>query len=795
MTFTDREVALEQEMTDRGVERRRAQASRVRAAGRASLTGPGHRLVRAAMLRTVAALEEWTKARKASKTERPLYAAVKAMPARVMALLALRCALDGACAGKSWQAVVHDIARRLDEERAARWLAKEHPGLWASAKRRSKAIPERAASRLRRDVRQLMIDRKFVQWTTGERIKLGALLLALIDQSAGLIRIDRVQTGPRRSVLMLAILPEVADWIAAADRHEEALAPLYMPMVDVPGDWGKGLLGGYSTPLVASKCLVKNRSRATRELVDGADMPAVYGAVNALQRTAWEINPDVLEVARTLWDAGTEAPGLERADADPYPPRPGDGRPTTSWIKARFLIRKGNLYRQSRRVEAARVLWLAKRMAGEGHFFYPQQLDFRGRVYPIPQFLQPQGPDLARGLLRFGQGEWIAATCEAFWVHGANCLGLDKLPLCERVAGIRARMAEVQAVYDDPLENRWWQGADRPWQFLAWCLEAGELVRTGRVLTRVPCYVDGTNNGLQILSLLLRDPAGGAATNCGEGERRDVYQDVADEVTRRLKDADDGTARGWLSWFPNQRMPRAGAKRSVMTLPYGCTPYSVNDYVADWFEDEVRAGRESPWGDAPWGPRAKELSAHLWAAIEARLGKALEAMRWFKDVSRVSMDAGVGPVWAAPSGFPVRQSYTNWEVSQVRTKFGERVRWVRTRRAGERLNRRRHVNALAPNFVHSVDAAILCRVVARFSPDGSTPVSTIHDSFGSTAGRMDALGRAIREEYAAVFAGDLLEDFRQQLVANAGGRVSFPEPPSRGTLDPAAVLGSQYLFS
>ena len=228
-----------------------------------------------------------------------------------------------------------------------------------------------------------------------------------------------------------------------------------------------------------------------------------------------------------------------------------------------------------------------------------------------------------------------------------------------------------------------------------------------------------------------------------------------------------------------------------MCLPYGCTAWSSRQYVADWYEEELRQGRPSPWGGDPWWPRVTSLADHLWAAIQALLGRALECMAWLRDVARIAVEAGSCPTWVAPSGFPVRQTYTNWQVQQVRCKLGERVRWVRSRKAGDQLNRRRHVNALPPNFVHSLDAAVAARVLAGLEG----PVSAIHDSFGTTADRMPALQRRIREEYAAVFAPDLLENLREQLAAGAGGRVSFPVPPSGGTLDPGRVIDSIYLFS
>jgi len=753
------------------------------------------------MGRVVRALLQWTKDqnRRRPQNRSSAHAPVVRLPAKVAALISLRAVLDGTAKSKSYHALVHEVGRRLDEECMGRWLAKEHRGAWDSAKRRALVIPERANARLRKDARRIGRDRGYRKWTMGERARAGALLLELVSRVSGMVTLEPVTTAPNRHRLVPRLAPEVADWIARADRHNELLEPFYMPMVDVPGDWGPGRAGGYATDLVRRKSIVKNTGRRRTEAIDSADMPDVYAAVNALQRTAWEVNPDVAQVARALWDSGRQAPGMEKAEDDPYPPMPGEGR-TGDWMRRRFLVRRGNLYRSSRRVEAARTLWLAERMLPLGAFHYPQQLDFRGRVYPVPTFPQPQGTDFARGLLRFETGSWIALkTCpEAFWVHGANCAGQDKLPIADRVAWILRRRQAILDVSHDPLDCSWWQEADEPWQFLAWCLEAGELLGTGMAHTRVPCYVDGSNNGLQILSLLLRDEVGGRSTNCRPGERRDVYQDVADAVTRALRERDDTDSRTWLSWFEDGKVPRAAAKRSVMTLPYGCTPWSSRNYVMDWFEEEVRQGRASPWGTDPYRRQVNALADTLWDAIRSTVGRALECMEWLRAASRASVEAGSPPSWLSPTGFPVRQSYTNFEVLGVRTKFGERVRWVQSRVAGERMNARRHVNALPPNFVHSLDAAVLCRTVARLTADkvrGVRSISTIHDSFGVPAGDVAALHGQLRLEYARLFREDLLQNLQEQLASNVGGRYAFPEPPARGTLDPGEVIGSTYLFA
>ena len=47
--------------------------------------------------------------------------------------------------------------------------------------------------------------------------------------------------------------------------------------------------------------------------------------------------------------------------------------------------------------------------------------------------------------------------------------GVDKVSLEEREE-VYERTNAVD-VYNDPLTNKWWQDADKPWQALAWCYE------------------------------------------------------------------------------------------------------------------------------------------------------------------------------------------------------------------------------------------------------------------------------------------------------------------------------------
>ena len=50
---------------------------------------------------------------------------------------------------------------------------------------------------------------------------------------------------------------------------------------------------------------------------------------------------------------------------------------------------------------------VAKGFSDISKIYYPHNVDFRGRVYPIPPHLNHMGADLARGLLEFSEGKPI----------------------------------------------------------------------------------------------------------------------------------------------------------------------------------------------------------------------------------------------------------------------------------------------------------------------------------------------------------------------------------------------------
>ena len=72
------------------------------------------------------------------------------------------------------------------------------------------------------------------------------------------------------------------------------------------------------------------------------------------------------------------------------------------------------------------------------------QLDSRGRFYPIVNYFEPTGSDLAKSLLMFNHGvPWSENVERALAIHTANCAGEDKISLDDRVLWTYVWMDEI----------------------------------------------------------------------------------------------------------------------------------------------------------------------------------------------------------------------------------------------------------------------------------------------------------------------------------------------------------------
>ena len=121
-------------------------------------------------------------------------------------------------------------------------------------------------------------------------------------------------------------------------------------------------------------------------------------------------------------------------------------------------------------------------MKDEEGFYYPHNLDFRGRAYPMHPYLNHLGSDLCRGILEFAEGRPLGKSgLRWLKIHLANLYagGVDKLSYDGRVAFTENHLDDILDSADRPLEGRrWWLEAEDPLQCLATCINLSEALRS-----------------------------------------------------------------------------------------------------------------------------------------------------------------------------------------------------------------------------------------------------------------------------------------------------------------------------
>jgi DNA-directed RNA polymerase len=341
-------------------------------------------------------------------------------------------------------------------------------------------------------------------------------------------------------------------------------------------------------------------------------------------------------------------------------------------------------------------------------------------------------------------------------------------------------------VANDPIGTRdLWGNADKPWQFLAWCFEARGFAHEGEsFVSRLPIALDGSCNGLQHFSAMLRDPIGGKATNLVDAATpADIYQAVADVCIAKLMLDPDPLAKRWLEFG----IDRSLCKKPVMTMPYGSTRQACMQSVYACIMEKDKEFFEKAFKAAVF------LTKFIWESIGEVVVAARTAMDWLRRAAGEVSKYNKPLIWTAPSGFRVRQFYSNSSVRRIETAIGGSsvVLNVADKPAGVSAYRMR--NGASPNFVHSMDAAHLVLTVNAAQDRGIKDFACIHDDYGTHAADTPEFFRIIREEFVKMYEShNPLEELKESTLQHAG--VELPDAPGYGTLDIKSVLTSKYFF-
>jgi len=675
-----------------------------------------------------------------------------------------------------------------------------------------------------------------VTWPLAHKVKLGAMLVQKLIESAHLpVTREHPRTKEKITQMQPAflhrskylqgkklgvVLPNPALVEKLESEPLGSLIAKRMPMIVEPKPWTGWNNGGYlhyPNPILRLPMGDASGKDYFLAADSKGDMGQLYAGLTALSKVPWKVHQGVFQVQLEAWNTGETianfAPLNPEMDLPAEPAEGADSNAKRQWLMKLRELENKRAGLHSKRCFQNFQLEIARTVVNETLYF-PHSLDFRGRAYPIPPYLNHMGADNVRGLLVFAEGKELGEHgLRWLKIHLATVAGFDKASLDERVQYTENHLDEIYDSVRNPLGGkRWWLEAEDAWQTLAACFELTEALESPdptKFLSTIPVQQDGTCNGLQHYAALGGDVIGARQVNLEPGDRpADVYTAVAEAVKEEVrKDAAAGNA---IAQKLDGHLTRKCVKQPVMTNVYGVTFFGAKEQVAKQLD--VLFPKASDFDD---GITLRQMSHYIATKIFKSLGSmfggAQAIQHWLgqcadriatcltpeqikqltlpeEEKEKKPVKAKGGPkykakkavpsdkreleaakplfkstvVWTTPLRLPVVQPYRKSKSTEIKTNL--QALHLHEPQVWDPVSKRKQLQAFPPNFIHSLDATHMLLSALKCNEVGMT-FASIHDSFWTHACDVNRLSVLLRDAFVEMHSEDIIADLTE---ANEG---------------------------
>ncbi|OAQ65966.1 mitochondrial DNA-directed RNA polymerase [Pochonia chlamydosporia 170] len=579
----------------------------------------------------------------------------------------------------------------------------------------------------------------------------------------------------------------------------------HLPMIVEPKPWRHLNEGGFldsKTTFVRVKSGDIEQKLYTKAAVEAGDMEQVFKGLDVLGKTAWRINKNVLNVMMEAWNTGEETANMPPLNPEfhipPEPDSSADPLLRRSWIQAVKAIENERSGLHSQRCFMNLQLEIARAYRNQTMYF-PHNVDYRGRAYPMPTYLNHMGADHTRAILKFARGKELGERgLRWLKIHLANLYGLDKSSFDEREAFTNENVTNIVDSATNPLNgSRWWLKAEDPWQCLAACFElkaALDLPDPTKFVSQLPVHQDGTCNGLQHYAALGGDTWGAKQVNLEPGDRpADVYSAVADLVKQAIDK--DAMADNQFALVLQGKITRKVVKQTVMTNVYGVTFGGAKKQVCKQIDALYPdLGKEC---GIPNMMLSTYIARHIFNALATMFRGAHDIQYWLGEIGgrvcraltpaqlkeiRDNYENGErkkkdqlddlmkkfrsSVVWTTPLRMPVVQPYRKSTAREVRTCLQALVYPINDQ--SDPVHTRKQLQGFPPNFIHSLDASHMLLSALECHEQG-LDFAAVHDSFWTHAADIDTMNGILREAFIQIHEEDVVGRLATEFEARHKG--------------------------
>lgn len=576
-----------------------------------------------------------------------------------------------------------------------------------------------------------------------------------------------------------------------------------LPMLCPPVNWTSPMKGGFlesCAPLVRSpdeKTTFKFMEKAN----ETGQLSSLYRSLSLLGSVPWTINRGMLDVFNHALEQSrgflSIPPPLSELMVEKVPtptqnaPGNQDDPKQAMRIFKRLKEQAIQTYNDLRglRITYELINKLANSYGKNGDIMYlPHNVDFRGRAYPAVSFLSHHNEDLVRSVLMFWEARELGPNGYDWLKYQlANLYSKTSLTMPESIHFVASNMENIIESAQNPFGgSMWWTKGDKPWQCLALCKEL-LLIESfdgppSTYKSRIPVHQDGTCNGLQHYAALGADEEAAKSVNLlPSAQRQDVYLAVLELVKKRVHEdsASEDDDLKHLALISKPLLSRKLIKQTVMTTVYGVTLFGASRQIEARVQDVTKHLDNDTFESYSRMQVASYIAKTVLKTITELFSGAKAIQDWLvrncircitsfrsedlnfqNDVDFFGLKYYRPMMWSSLSGFPVVQPYRHFKKKEIVTPLQKVM--IHKKSSLTHINVRKQLNALAPNFIHSLDAIHL-QMTCLEANRGGINFAAVHDSFWTHAGDVEILSRAIRLEFVRLHSSHIIQNLKDDL--------------------------------
>jgi DNA-directed RNA polymerase len=237
----------------------------------------------------------------------------------------------------------------------------------------------------------------------------------------------------------------------------------------------------------------------------------------------------------------------------------------------------------------------------------------------------------------------------------------------------------------------------------------------------------------------------------------------------------------------DDKIDRSFVKSAVMTDSYGASTKSKGNKLKEKMEklniieDENILFKFSQY-----------LAKKIDAIIDKEIKSSEKYKKWISSIAKEILKTENQIEWKTPLGFIVSQNEYKTKKQILSTNLGKITIHIYT----DEIDKKKNKTAIAPNFIHSLDATHLFKTINSLKKKGLKDFITIHDSFATHANDVMTLSKTLREEFVDLYSKNVLEDFIDNVnnIYNLNLEKKIPYI-NKDTFTLKEILNSIYLFS